>query len=199
MKNVIYSQFYSFDYPLNLSAQKRWSLQECISYAWDNNLSIKQKEVAVEQSKNNAAQSRMEFIPSLNASASHSMNWGRSVNMQDLEIIENKLNQGTSLSISASLPVFEGFLKINDLRSKDLIKEISFLEVERVKNQISVEIARVYLQILLSKEILKSAEESLKSVEEQRARISVLADAGVYHTERCWRLRPSLQERKHRL
>ncbi|MDD2424894.1 MAG: TolC family protein [Bacteroidales bacterium] len=164
--------------PLNLSAQKRWSLQECISYAWDNNLSIKQKEVAVEQSKNNAAQSRLEFIPSVNASASHNMNWGRSVNMQDLEIIENKLNQGTNLSLSASVALFEGLSKINDIKSKDLVKEISLLEVGRVKNQISVEIARAYLQVLLSKEILVSAGESLKSVEEQRARMLILTDAG---------------------
>ncbi len=164
--------------PLNLSAQKRWSLEECITYAWDNNLSIKQKELAVEQSKNNAAQSRLEFIPSLNASAGHNLNWGRSVNMQDLEIIENKLNQGTNLSLSASVPVFEGMRKINDIKSKDLLKEISVLEVGRVRNQISIEIARSYLQILLSKEVYSSAYASTKSVEEQRARIEKLADAG---------------------
>jgi outer membrane protein len=164
--------------PLSLSAQKRWSLEECIRYAWDNNLSIKQKEVAVEQSTNNAAQSRMEFIPSLNASVSHSMNWGRSVNMQDLEIIENKLNQGTSLSLNASIYLFEGFRKTNDIKSKELVKEISLLEVGKLKNQISVDIARAYLQVLLSKEIYQSAVVSMESVEQQKIRIAKLADAG---------------------
>ena len=164
--------------PLTLSAQKRWSLEECIKYAWDNNLSIKQQEIVVEQSENNVLESKLQYLPSFNASVSHSMNWGRSVNMQDLQIIENQLSQSTSASMRASVNLFEGFQKGNDLKSKKVVQEISVLEVGRIKNQISVEISRAYLQILLSKEILRTANQSLESVKQQVDRTGKLVNAG---------------------
>ncbi|PKO98685.1 MAG: hypothetical protein CVU13_09645 [Bacteroidetes bacterium HGW-Bacteroidetes-8] len=164
--------------PSLLSGQKRWSLQECIRYAWDNNLRIKQQELSIEQSENNLAQAKLNYIPTLNASVSHSMNWGRSVNIQDLEIVENKLSQSTSASARAAVSIFEGFTRKNDIKSKGLVVEVSLQEVEQLKNNISVEIARSYLQILLSREILKTAQESIKSVEEQLERANKLVDAG---------------------
>ncbi len=164
--------------PLALSAQKRWSLEECIKYAWDNNLTIKQQEIAVEQSENNVLQSKLQYIPSFNASVSHSMNWGRSVNMQDLQIIENKLSQSTSASLRASINLFEGFQKDNDLKSKKVIREMSVQEVSRIKNMISVEISKSYLQILLAKEILQTAKQSMESVQQQSERTKKLVDAG---------------------
>lgn len=106
------------------------------------------------------------------------MNWGRSVNMQDLQIIENKLSQSTSASLRASVNLFEGFQKENDLKSKKVLQEISMQDVGRIKNQISIEISKAYLQILLSKEILQTANQSLESVKQQAERTSKLVDAG---------------------
>lgn len=164
--------------PSLLSGQKRWSLEECIRYAWDNNLQIQQQELAVEQSENNLQQAKMNYIPSLNASLSHSMNWGRSVNLQTLEIIENKLTQSTSVNARAGINLFEGFTKGNEVKSRTLQKEISTVEVSKIKNDISVEIVRLYLQILLSKEIVKTADQSILSVEQQVDRTKKMVDAG---------------------
>lgn len=165
--------------PTLLSAQQKlWSLEECIKYAWDNNLKIKQQELVVEESDNNLLQSKLNYVPSVSASVSHSMNWGRSVNMNDLQIIENQLSQSTSASARASINLFEGMAKNNDLKSKQVIREISVQEVSRIKNDISIEIARSYLQVLLSKEILNTAKSSLASIDEQVARTKKLVDAG---------------------
>lgn len=165
--------------PTLLSAQQKlWSLEECIKYAWDNNLRIKQQELVIEQSDNNLLQSKLNYIPSLNASVSHSMNWGRSVNMNDLQIIENQLSQNTSASARASINLFEGMVKNNDLKSKHVMREISVQEVGRIRNEISIEIARSYLQVLLAKEILNTAKSSLSSTEGQAQRTKKLVDAG---------------------
>ncbi|NCB97754.1 MAG: TolC family protein [Bacteroidia bacterium] len=164
--------------PVSLSAQKSWSLEECIKYAWDNNLIVKQKEISVYQSKNNVLQSKMDYIPSVNASLSHSMNWGRSVNMQDLEIIENKLSQSTSASLNASIDIFEGLKKTNTVKSKKVLEEMSELEVTRIKNQLSLQISKGYLEVMLAKEILQTAKQNLVSIEEQVARTGKLVDAG---------------------
>ncbi|MFA6770354.1 MAG: TolC family protein [Bacteroidales bacterium] len=165
-------------FPALLSAQKSWSLQECINYAWENNLQLKQQEIAVEQGRNNLNQAKLNYIPTLNASLNHSMNWGRSVNVQDLEIIENKLSQSTSASASAAINLFEGFRKTNEVKSSNVQLEISQSEVEQLKNDISIEIARSYLQILLSKEILNTANQSITSAQEQVERTKKLVDAG---------------------
>ncbi|HBZ35992.1 MAG TPA: hypothetical protein DEO33_06230 [Rikenellaceae bacterium] len=164
--------------PIQLPAQKSWSLVECIKYAWDNNLMVKQKEISVNQSNNNVFQSKMDYLPSMNASVSHSMNWGRSVNMQDLQIVENKLSQSMSASLNASLTLFEGLQKTNNLKSKEVLLQISELEVKRTKNQLALQISKNYLEVMLAKEILKSADQSLASVEEQVKRTEKLVDAG---------------------
>lgn len=165
--------------PTLLSAQQKlWSLEECIKYAWDNNLKIKQQELVVETSDNNLLQSKLNYVPSVSASLSHSMNWGKSVNMNDLQIIDNQLSQSTNASARASINLFEGMAKTNDLKSKQVIREISVQEVSRIKNDISIEIAKSYLQVLLSKEILNTAKSSLASIDEQVARTKKLVDAG---------------------
>jgi len=165
-------------FPALLSAQKSWTLEECIRYAWENNLQLKQQELSVEQSQNNLGQAKLNYIPTVSASLSHSMNWGRSVNVQDLEIIENKLSQSTSASARASVNVFEGFTKSNDIKSKGILVEIAKSEVEKLRNDISVEIARSFLQILLSREILEASLASLESAQQQAERTKILVNAG---------------------
>lgn len=165
--------------PTVLTAQtKLWSLEECIRYAWDNNLRIKQQELAVEQSENNLLQSKLSYLPSLNASVSHSMNWGRSVNMNDLQIIENQLSQNTSASASLAVTLFEGMVKNNNLKSMGVLREIARQEISRIRNDISIEIARGYLQVLLAREILNSAGASMESTKEQVERTKKFVDAG---------------------
>lgn len=158
--------------------QETWSLQKCIKYALENNIKLKQQELVVDQSRNNLIQSKMNLTPGLSGSLSHNMNWGRSVNMQDLEIIENKLSQSTGLSLRSSVAISEGLTKQNQIKNSDLVYKISKLDVEKVKNDISVEIARTFLQVVLSQEILKNTLESSESVKGQVERSKKLVDAG---------------------
>lgn len=164
--------------PLTLSGQKRWTLEECIRYAWENNLRIKQQVLAIEQSKNNAVQAKYAFAPTVSGSISHNMNWGRSVNMQTLEIIENKLSQSSGMSVRASVDIFEGNNKVNDLKNKEVFYEIAMQNAIKMKNDISLEISRSFLQVLLSRDILASAKSSLSSVQAQADRSKKLVDAG---------------------
>lgn len=164
--------------PLSLSGQKAWSLQECIKYAWENNIQLKQQEILSEQSKNNVEQAKYSYLPTLNGSLSHSMNWGRSVNMQDLQIIQNQLNQSTGASLRASVDLFNGFQKSYDSKIKQVQYEITLQDAGQLKNNISIEISRAYLQILLSKEALKVTQESYGSISEQVARIRKFVEAG---------------------
>ena len=106
------------------------------------------------------------------------MNWGRSVNMQDLQIIQNQLNQSTGASLRASVDLFNGFQKSYDSKIKQVQYEITLQDAGQLKNNISIEISRAYLQILLSKEALKVTQESYGSISEQVARIRKFVEAG---------------------
>ena len=161
-----------------LRAQETWTLEKCIEYAWSNNLSIKQQNIEVSRSEAQLLQDKLDFAPSLNVSFGHNLNWGRSVDLQNLEIIHNKLSQSTSASANASIYLLDGLSKLYGLKSSQKSLEISIQEVERLKDEISVSIAKSYLQILLAREILAAAEESFHSLQEQRDRTRLLVEAG---------------------
>ena len=157
---------------------KVWTLQQCIEYARQNNLQVKMEEIGVEQAEGNLTQSKWDLAPSVNAGLSHSMSWGRSVNLQTLEIIKNKRSMSTSGNLSASATIFSGFSKLNSIKSNYTSLQIAKEQVEKVKNDITIQITRAYLQLLLAREIERSAIESCNSTAEQVDRTAKLVDAG---------------------
>lgn len=164
--------------PVCSSGQTVWTLKDCMEYAWKNNLSVKQKQLEVEQCENNLLKSKLDFLPSLNAHIGHNLNWGRSVDLQNLEIIKNSLSQSTSASVSASVYLIDGLSKLYTLKNGQKDVEQAILEVESLKNDISIAILRSYLQILLANEILSAADSNFKSVYAQRDRTEMLVNAG---------------------
>ena len=177
-KRLVISACVLLCFCLDCFGQQPWTLQRCIEYARENNLQVKMEEIAVEQAENSARQSKWDLAPSVNAGLSHNMSWGRSVNLQTLEIIKNKRSMSTSGSLSASATIFQGFSKANSIRSNTTSLKIAEQQVEKIKNDITIQITRAYLQLLLSREIERSAEESCKSTEEQVKRTAQLVDAG---------------------
>ena len=161
-----------------LYSQKKWTLAECIGHAQQNNLQARQQQIEVEQAGNNLQAAKMEYLPSINASMNHNMSWGRSVNLNDLEIIENKMSQSTSLNISASLSLFEGMQKRNTVKSNLKQLEIAQTNIEKLHDEISISVVQAYLQVLLSIEIEKSATESCNASAAQVERCRILVEAG---------------------
>lgn len=162
----------------NAQESRLWTLQQCIEYARQNNLQVKMEEIGVEQAEGNLTQSKWDLAPSINAGLSHSMSWGRSVNLQTLEIIKNKRSMSTSGNLSASATIFSGFAKLNSIKSNYTSLQIAKEQVEKVKNDITIQITRAYLQLLLAREIERSAIESCNSTAEQVDRTAKLVDAG---------------------
>ncbi|MDD2292859.1 MAG: TolC family protein [Bacteroidales bacterium] len=159
-------------------SSKIWTLDECISYAWDNNLQVKQQEIVHEQDINNLKQSKLSYIPNFSASMGQNFNWGRSVNIQELQIIENKLSMATSASISASTPLIDGLSTYYTVKSNAIQAEISELNIEKLKNDISLNITRAYLQLLLSKQVYDNAMLSYENIVAQKEQTARLVEAG---------------------
>ncbi len=159
-------------------AQKYWTLEECIKYAYENNIQIKQSNIAQKQNENELQRSKMDYLPSFNASVSQNLNWGRSVDLNDLQIIENKLFQSTSANLGASIYLLEGLSKINTVKSSAKSLEISIQDTERLKDELSINIARAYLQILLSQEMYEVSQQNFESIYEQKERTKLHVEAG---------------------
>ena len=158
--------------------QKQWTLEQCIEHAKENNLQVKQQLNAYEQASNNLVAAKLGYIPSVNASMNHNISWGRSVNLNDLQIIENKMSQSSSLNISASVPIFEGMKKQNTVKSNIKLLEIAGVNIEKLKDDIMISVTQAYLQVLLSIEMQKAAQESCASAKEQVDKCRVLVEAG---------------------
>lgn len=162
----------------NAQGQNVWTLDRCIEYAKQHNLQVRQSELSVRQAQNVVTQSKLDFLPNLSAGLSHNMSWGRSVNLQTLEIIKHKQTSNTSASLSSSLTLFDGLSNVYSLKSNQTALQISKLQVEQLCNEITIQITQAYLQLLLSMEIEESALESYKSVENQVDRTAKMVDAG---------------------
>lgn len=162
---------------LSSQAQDIWSLEKCIHYAWENNLQVKQQELNVESSENTLYQSKLSYIPNFNASLGNNFNWGKSVNLQDLEKVYGT-SMSTSASLSASISLLDGLSKINTVKSNKTAVDISIQEVEKLKNEISISLTKAFLQVLLSKQILSTTRENFVSISHQRDRTEKLVNAG---------------------
>lgn len=178
---------------------EQWSLEMCIRHAKENNLQIRQARLGVEQAGNNVTRSKWDFLPTFGVSASQNMSWGRSVNMQTLQIIRNKLDYSTSASLSSSVDIFNGLAKYNTVKSNKAQLEISELAVEKYKNDITLQITQAYLQVLLAQEIESSARESCKSTAEQEDRTAKLVDVGSQAYSTLLEVKAQLAQEKSQL
>ncbi len=164
--------------PLSVMGQQTWSLEACIRYAWENNLTIKQQELGVNQTENTLFQSKMAFGPSVSARISENVNWGQSVDLSTLTILNHVRSSNTGMGIYADMDLFTGLQKLNTVKQEKAKLSIAIQEVQKLRNEISIEITRSYLNVLLAGEILDAARQSRESVAEQCARTRKLVDAG---------------------
>ncbi len=163
---------------VNLSkAQKIWTLQECVNYALTNNISIKQSEINVELSDATLLQSKTNMIPSVNASASHNYNYGRSVDPFSNQFTTAGI-RSNSLSLSSNVVLFGGFQLQNTLRQSKLNYMASKFDLEKIRNDISLNVVSAYLQILYSSDFLNTTNNRVDEFSKQLSRTKLLAEAG---------------------
>ncbi len=159
------------------NAQKIYSLQDCIEYAIQNNISIKQSEIAVEISDINYFQSKAALLPSVNGNSSYSYNFGRSVDIFTYEFTTQEI-RSANFSLSGNLPVFNGLQLQNSLNQSRYEYLAGRENLQKIKNDIALNVAAAYLQALYSRESLKAANDRLIAARESRNRTEIMVDAG---------------------
>lgn len=177
-KFIIYSLFL-FGVGLSAVAQpKKWSLEECVDYALKNNISIKQTELELKTVDIDKKAAFGSFLPTLNANASHSWNIGLNQNITT-GLLENQTTQFTSAGINSNVDIYNGLQNQNRYRRASLSKIAAQYQLDKMKDDVSLNIANAYLQILFNKESIKVQKEQLANSEKQQLRTTELVDAGV--------------------
>ncbi|HIZ86507.1 MAG TPA: TolC family protein [Candidatus Coprenecus stercoravium] len=160
------------------AAQEPWSLEKCIEYALEHNITVRQQSLNVAGSDNLLKKSKLSFFPDLDISLGHSLNWGRSVDLQNLEIIHNRLSQSTSIAASSSIYLIDGLSRLYGLISSRQGLEAAEEEAERIKDDITLSVIKSYMQVLLAQEELNAAMKHLESISAQRERTVILVEEG---------------------
>ena len=147
--------------PQTADAQKQWTLRECEDYAIANNISIKQSEVAREKQTYALSTARNKRLPDLSASLGENLSFGRG--LTELNTYENTNTSNTSLQLQTSVPLFSGFEIPENIKLNRLNLEALTEDLEKAKNNIRMQVAQAYVQILYDQEIAAVAIARLKS------------------------------------
>ncbi|MCB2194963.1 MAG: TolC family protein [Bacteroidetes bacterium] len=161
----------------NSFGQKLWTLEDCINYAIENNITVKRQELSAEGAERNYFQSKMELLPTVNANGSHYYNSGRAINYETYSYT-NEAFQGGDVSLRSELTIFNGLQTLNTIkRSKyDFLAQLQ--NVDKAKNDITINVSTAYLQILLNKELRDNAKEQLDVTLEQIEKTKRLVEIG---------------------
>lgn len=158
--------------------EKIWSLEECIVYAIEHNIQIKQQIIQTDYQKNTLSLSKYKLLPTLNGQASHNYSFGRALDETTYEYTDNQNIQSNSFYAGGSVDIFKGFQNMNTIRRNKYQLQASEYDLENIKNNISMNIALGYLQILLNHELVNATASQLQITREQIEKTRKMYEAG---------------------
>jgi len=160
-----------------VTAQESLDLKKCIEIAIDQNITVKQSKINVERNNIEVTKSKMAILPSFNAYVSEGFSFGNALDYTTYEYVRDKTNSNY-FQINSDLTVFQGFSKINTLKSNQYKLNASVYNNQNVKDQVILQVASAYLSILMNTEQLKLAEEQIQLTKTMLEKTQVLVDVG---------------------
>ncbi len=157
--------------------KKVWTLEECINYALDNNISVRQGENTLLINEQDVIASDGNRLPSLDLSGRQGLTLGN----QEIfpgQFVDRTANS-TNIGININQPIFNGFRLTNLYKQSQLTLERNQLELNRIKDNISLNVVNTYLNVLFNKENLETAQAQVEFSKAQIEQVKELVDAGV--------------------
>ena len=157
-------------------SQRKWTLRNCIDYAIDNNIEIKQQALRVEISEVNLNTSKNSRLPDLNAEVSQAFSYGQPASGTGVSQRLDLTN--VSFSIQSSIPVFTGFKINNEIKRDRFDLKASMENLKKAKENMELHITSLYLKCLLDKEMVKIYKEIANLTQKQVTRTEILVQSG---------------------
>lgn len=161
---------------LFLSAQRKYTLLECIDIALENNRNIKQQELGRQQREIAYSQARADLLPNLNASAGQNFVFGRSIGLDN--VYQNTNSSQTSFSIGGDITLFDGLRMKHNIDARKADMYASEADLEKMRDDIILSVSTAFLQALLNQELLRIAENQLETTEANLQRQDQLVRSG---------------------
>ena len=157
-------------------AQQKWDLQQCIAHAQAHNIQLKQQEQVVKNQEISLSSARNSRLPGVDASASQSFNFGRGLTIENTYVNRNTLS--TSFSANASMSLYDGGQITRNIQVQKLQLEANMADLTRAQEDLSLQVASVYLEVLFQEELWGVARQQCRLSAAQADRIRKLLDAG---------------------
>lgn len=159
-----------------MRAQQPWTLQQCIDYAMEHNVSILQSRLQQQNADYQLKMSQNAWLPSVNASASEGLGFGQSPSYTGVYVSDN--SSSASVGVSVSMPLFQGLNLYNTNKANELNLQASTQDLEAAKRDLRLAIMAYYMEVVYCKELLGVAEKQLELSESQHQRTQELFEVG---------------------
>ena len=157
-------------------SQKKWTLRECVDYAVKNNLQVINNQYNNDIQSKNLAMAKNDYLPSASANIGNNVRFGQVPDNAGNSLRTDAFSNSASLGVSMDI-YNNGRIKKTVQKSQyDL--DASFLDTEKTKNDISLQVAQLYLQVLLNKEVKKITDESVNNAEKVLNRAKITTEVG---------------------
>lgn len=158
-------------------SQKVWSLEDCVEYALTNNVEVKQQMLSIDYGEETLLQSKLNMLPSLNGYASHGYNWGQTIDRFSNEFATERV-RSNNFYLSSQFTLFNGLQQMNLIKKNELDLLATKYNVDKFMDDVSMNIAAAYLQILYYRELRRIAEAQIDISQQQVSRTEKMVEAG---------------------
>ena len=162
---------------IRVIAQTKWDLRRSVEYALKNNISVKQQDIQARLAELTYTQSKFSRYPSANFGTSLGVNTGRSIDRTTNQFTTESIFF-TGMNFQTSVDLFNFFSRQNTIASNKYELEASNAAVDKVRNDIALNVAAAYLQALLTIEQVNISEVQVKQTAAQLSNTRKLVDAG---------------------
>jgi outer membrane protein len=150
-----------------LEAQNKvWSIDDCIQYALEKNIQVKQAQVSSDINSIDLIYTKSAWYPSLSGSARQNFSWSNQVNNTTGSTVFKGSN-GTNISLTSGMTVFNGNRIRNNVKQSEINYEASKYSTDVIKETVSLNVLNAYLQVLFAEEQVKNNNSQITSLEEQ--------------------------------
>ncbi len=192
MRKALFAAFFLFSSALLAQeTTEAWTLARCIEHAQKYNITIKQTELQLQNSRADFDQARANRLPTLNANASLALNTGRVID-PFTNTFDEKTIESNQLGLQAALPLWTGLQITNNVKAQRYGFLANMKDLEVTRNNIGLSVANFYLQVLLAQELLEIAETQLETTREQLDRTEKLVNAGALSLDNLLNLKAQL-------
>ena len=157
-------------------AQKAWTLEECVDYAMEHNVTILQSIISQNSAEYQYKMAKNAWLPTVSANASQSFGFGQSPSANGVYVSDNSTS--TSFGISLGMPLFNGLSLYNQMKSSSLEMNASKKDLEAAKYDLKLLIMSYYMQVVYNKELKAIAEKQLTLTQEQHGKTQQLYELG---------------------